>query len=109
LRSENPLRFEFVSHKLLRLLVPFALIVTLAGAWLVPGAFYRLAFWGQLWFYGFSLLGFAGLDLGPVSRISDAAHTFVALNAAALVACGNFVTGQKSVWTQPALPKEMKA
>ncbi len=109
LGRENPLRFEFISHKLMRLMVPFALVASLAAAWFLPGPFYRAAFWTQLGFYGLSLLGWSRWELGPVSRLSDAAYTFVALNTAALVAFANFVTGHKTVWMQPALRREIKA
>lgn len=109
LRKENPLRFEFVSHKLIRLVVPFALVVALAASGFLPGPFYRAAFWIQLGFYGLSVLGWTRWNLGPVSRLSEAAYTFVALNAAALVAFANFVTGRKTIWMQPVLQREIKA
>ena len=109
MRKENPLRFEFISHKLIRLLVPFALAATLIAAWFLTGPFYRAAFWTQVGFYGLSLLGWTKLNLGPLSRLSDAAYTFVALNTAALVAFANFVTGRKTIWMQPVLHREIKA
>jgi poly-beta-1,6-N-acetyl-D-glucosamine synthase len=109
LRKENPLRFEFISHKLIRLVVPFALVLALAAPAFLPGSFYRAAFWIQLGFYGLSLLGWTRWNLGPVSRLTDAAYTFVALNAAALVAFVNFVTGRKTIWMQPILRREIKA
>ena len=109
LRKENPLRFEFISHKLIRLVVPFALVLALAASAFLPGPFYRAAFWIQLGFYGLSLLGSTRWNLGPFSRLSDAAYTFVALNAAALVAFANFVTGRKTIWMQPILQREIKA
>lgn len=106
LSNENPLRFALISHKLMRLVVPFALIALLASSWFIPEAFYRAAFWTQLSFYGLSLLGLANRNLGALSRITDVAYTFVALNAAALVAFARFITGQKAVWIQAPLPKE---
>ena len=109
LRKENPLRFEFISHKLIRLVVPFALVLALAASAFLPGPFYRAAFWIQLGFYGLSLLGSTRWNLGPFSRLSDAAYTFVALNAAALMAFANFVTGRKTIWMQPILQREIKA
>jgi cellulose synthase/poly-beta-1,6-N-acetylglucosamine synthase-like glycosyltransferase len=109
LRKENPLRFEFISHKLIRLAVPFALIVALATAWYLPGTFYRALFWTQVALYSLSLLGWTRWNVGPVSRLADAAFTFVALNSAAMVAFANFVTGRKSVWMQPVLRREIKA
>jgi len=108
LRKENPLRFEFISHKLIRLVVPFALLGSLAASWFLPGAFYRVAFWAQLGFYGLSLLGWFRWKLGPVSRLSDAAYTFVTLNTAALVAFANFVTGRKTIWMQPVPHRGIK-
>lgn len=109
LRKENPLRFEFISHKLIRLAVPFALVLALAASEFLPGPLYRAAFWIQLGFYGLSVLGWTRWNLGPLSRLSDAAYTFVALNAAALVAFANFVTGRKTIWMQPILQREIKA
>src|SRR5580704_1027074 len=44
LSGKNPIRFEFVSHKLLRLVVPFALVVVLLSSALASGVLYRIAF-----------------------------------------------------------------
>jgi len=107
LRRENPLRFDFISHKLTRLVVPFALAAALIGSGLSAGLLYRTAFWLQLGFYAVSLLGFARLTLGPVSRLADGAHTFVVLNVAAMVAFGNWLTGHTAVWGKPGLRKEV--
>jgi hypothetical protein len=63
----------------------------------------------QLGFYGLSALGWTRWNLGPISRLTDAAYTFVALNAAALVAFVNFATGRKTIWMQPVLQREIKA
>jgi poly-beta-1,6-N-acetyl-D-glucosamine synthase len=98
LTRTNPLRFEFVSHKLMRLVVPFALALTLLGAALINTPFYRLAFWLQVAFYGTSALTSFDLRLGPLRRVAEAASTLIVLNAAALVAFKNFVTGQKILW-----------
>jgi poly-beta-1,6-N-acetyl-D-glucosamine synthase len=109
LRKENPLRFEFISHKLIRLIVPLALLVTIAGSAFLSAPFYRAAFWMQVGFYGLGLLGWTRWNLGAVSRLSDAAFTFVALNAAAVVAFANFVTGRKTIWIHPIVQREIKA
>jgi biofilm PGA synthesis N-glycosyltransferase PgaC len=108
LRKENPLRFEFISHKLMRLLVPFLLIVVFVASWYCAGLFYRVAFWAQVAAYGLSLLGWAGLKLGPLSRVTDPAYTFAALNVAALVAFVNFITGHQAVWMQQPQPSVMR-
>jgi biofilm PGA synthesis N-glycosyltransferase PgaC len=98
LSGKNPLRFEFVSHKLLRLVVPFALAALLVSSMALPGPVYRTALALQVAFYGLSLLAGLRLSRGPLARMSDAALTFVVLNSAAAVAFVNFVTGRKAVW-----------
>jgi poly-beta-1,6-N-acetyl-D-glucosamine synthase len=100
LSGENPIRFQFVSHKLLRLVVPFALVAALGACVFLPQALYRAALVLQLAFYGLSLVGLAGVKIGPVARAGDAAFTFVVLNTAAVVAFANFVTGRKVAWTR---------
>jgi biofilm PGA synthesis N-glycosyltransferase PgaC len=99
-RRENPLRFEFVSHKLIRLVVPFALLAMFMASCFLWGRFYRIAFWVQVCGYGLSLLGWSGWNLGPLARLADACRTAVILNAAALIAFSNFVMGRKVDWVQ---------
>ncbi|MGH9512639.1 MAG: glycosyltransferase family 2 protein [Terriglobales bacterium] len=98
LTASNPLRFEFVSHKLLRLAAPLALAGVLFSSMLLPQPVYRIAFILQLGFYTLSLLAIARIKRGPIARLADASLTFVMLNTAALVAFTNFVTGKKAVW-----------
>jgi cellulose synthase/poly-beta-1,6-N-acetylglucosamine synthase-like glycosyltransferase len=98
LTRENPIRFQFVSHKLLRLAVPFALAALLLSSLFLSGAVYRAAFVLQVLFYSLGLLAALRLSRGPLTRMSDAALTFVVLNTAAALAFANFVTGRKSVW-----------
>ncbi len=98
--KENPIRFEFISHKILRLLVPFALVAAFVASACLPQSFYRGAFLLQLAFYGLSLIGMARVKMGPIARAADAAFTFVVLNTAAMVAFANFVTRRKVAWTR---------
>ncbi len=100
LSSENTIRFEFISHKLSRLAVPFALLALLLASLFLPQPLYRAALVAQLAFYALSLAALAGIKLGPLSRIADPARTFVILNCAALVAFINFATGRKAVWVR---------
>jgi cellulose synthase/poly-beta-1,6-N-acetylglucosamine synthase-like glycosyltransferase len=100
--KENPIRFRFVSHKLLRLAVPFALATTLTAPMFLTGVVYRAALILQLLFYALTLLALLRLNRGPLARMADAALTFVLLNAAAVVAFANFVTGRKTVWGRSA-------
>jgi cellulose synthase/poly-beta-1,6-N-acetylglucosamine synthase-like glycosyltransferase len=98
LSSQNAIRFEFITHKLSRLAVPFALLALLIASMFLPQPFYRAALGVQLAFYALSLAALAGVKIGPLSRIADPARTFVVLNSAAMVASVNFVTGRKAVW-----------
>ena len=100
LSSSNAIRFEFISHKLSRLIVPFALLGLLLASIFLPGAFYRVALGAQLAFYVLSLASLGGIKVGPLSRLADAARTFVVLNSAALMAFVNFVTGRKTIWVR---------
>jgi hypothetical protein len=98
LSSRNAIRFEFISHKLSRLAVPFALLALLIASGFLPQPFYRAALLAQLAFYALSLAALSGAKIGPLSRLADPARTVVVLNSAALVAFVNFVTGRKAVW-----------
>jgi poly-beta-1,6-N-acetyl-D-glucosamine synthase len=100
LTGENPLLFEFISHKLLRLVVPFALALLFLSSMFLGGLFYRAVFVLQALFYGLSLLAGLRVNRGPLAPASDAALTFVVLNAAAAVAFANFLTGRKAIWAR---------
>jgi poly-beta-1,6-N-acetyl-D-glucosamine synthase len=98
LSRDNAMRFQFVSHKLLRLLAPFALAAALISTVFLPAPFYRAALVCQIIFYALSFLGMLPGSKGPFTRMADAAYTFVMLNAAAVMAFGNFVTSRKEIW-----------
>jgi biofilm PGA synthesis N-glycosyltransferase PgaC len=110
LSRANPLRFRFVSHKLLRLAVPFALVALLVASAAIPQTLYRAAFVLQLAFYALSLFALSNQLLsnrdlssrrrGPLARVGNAALTLIVLNSAAVVAFANFVTGRKEVWVR---------
>ena len=100
LSNENPARFAFVSHKLLRLLVPFALCATLVASFFVHEPIYRIAFIGQVAFYGLSAWALVRPKSGPLARVAEAAFTFVLLNTAAALAFANFISGRKAAWVR---------
>jgi cellulose synthase/poly-beta-1,6-N-acetylglucosamine synthase-like glycosyltransferase len=100
LTSENPMRFEFVSHKLSRLAVPFALLAILIASIFLPQPFYRIALGLQLAFYALSLAALADFKIGPLSPLADPARTFILLNSAAVIAFVNFATGRKAIWVR---------
>ena len=96
--SANPLRFELFSHKLLRLFVPFTLLLALSSSLIVDSLLYRAAFIGQLCFYSLALLVMAMPQHRP-PRLAALSFTFVMLNAAAVLGLIKFVTRKKDVWT----------
>jgi biofilm PGA synthesis N-glycosyltransferase PgaC len=97
LSPSNPLLFRFISHKLLRLLVPLLLLLLLMASAIATGPFYRAIFWLQVVFYvsaAFGTLSPAAKKFKPIGIAS----TFVMLNAAAALAFYNFAAGRKKVW-----------
>jgi poly-beta-1,6-N-acetyl-D-glucosamine synthase len=100
LKRTCPLRFQFVCHKLLRLLVPFALLGALVSTFWLRNGMYPLALVLQVLFYALALLGLLRGKHGFISRLSDVSLAFLVLNAAAAVAFVYFITGRKAVWTR---------
>ncbi len=100
LTTNNPIRFRFVSHKLARLLVPFALLGVLISSALLKAPFYKLALAGELALCLCAVLGAIRLPLGFLSRPGNACAAFLVLNAAAVVAFAYFVTGRRVAWTR---------
>jgi cellulose synthase/poly-beta-1,6-N-acetylglucosamine synthase-like glycosyltransferase len=100
LGSSNPLRFELISHKLLRLAAPFLLAALLLSTLFLSAPPYRIALLLQVMLYGLSGAAMAKLAVGPLGRVADAARTFVVLNTAAFVAFVNFVTGRGVAWVR---------
>jgi cellulose synthase/poly-beta-1,6-N-acetylglucosamine synthase-like glycosyltransferase len=94
--AKNPIWFETISHKILRLVAPWLLIalmlvgllsfVTPAGSPALRGLFLA-----QLAFYALAAVG------RRAGRIAGVARTFVVLNAAALVGLFKFATGKQRI------------
>lgn len=89
----NPIWFEFLSHKIMRLVVPWALLVMLVTSVLLPEPLYRFAFLSQLAFY---FLGVIGILQGARSRwwLISGAGSFIVLNVAAWLAFWVWLTGR---------------
>jgi poly-beta-1,6-N-acetyl-D-glucosamine synthase len=106
----NPVWTQFVSHKLLRLVVPWMLLAVFLVGSLLDGTLYRVAFVVQAIFYGLALSALAG---GPGARwrVATAAVGFVVLNAAAWLAfwvwiCGRAERSWKKVGYDASLPPD---
>ena len=98
LTAANPLRFEFVSHKLCRLAVPFALIGMILSSVFLPGFIYRFPLAVAIGVGTLGTLAFLRVPVGVVSRLTHLALAFVLLNTAAIVAFFYFAVGKKRVW-----------
>lgn len=93
LSPRNPLLFRLISHKLLRLAVPFLLVIMLVASAAAPGLIYRIALTLQLLLYSLALGG-ALWESGRRWRAISIAYTFAMLNLAAAVAFYNFLRGR---------------
>jgi hypothetical protein len=100
LTKKNPVRFQFVCHKVLRLAAPMALAGVLISSFFLHGPIYRGALALQLFFYTLAFLAVLRPRFGVVSRAADVSLAFLVLNAAAMVALFYFVTGKKQVWAR---------
>jgi biofilm PGA synthesis N-glycosyltransferase PgaC len=100
LTHSNPLRWQFVCHKLLRLLVPFALVGMLVSTLWLRKNVYELALVLQLVFYALAGLRLSPGKFGIVSRLSDVSLAFLVLNSAAALAFLYFITGRKAIWSR---------
>jgi cellulose synthase/poly-beta-1,6-N-acetylglucosamine synthase-like glycosyltransferase len=98
LTAANPLRFEFASHKVCRLAVPFALIGVILSSVFLSGFVYRIPLAVAIGVGALGALGSVRVPLGIVSRLTDLALAFVLLNTAAIVAFFYFAVGKKRVW-----------
>jgi cellulose synthase/poly-beta-1,6-N-acetylglucosamine synthase-like glycosyltransferase len=95
----NPVWLQFVSHKLLRLLAPWGLLVLLVTSLLAPGPFYRTVFACQAVCYLAALLGL-GTPAGRW-RPFAAAASFLILNCAAWVALWVWAAGRtEGAWVK---------
>jgi poly-beta-1,6-N-acetyl-D-glucosamine synthase len=100
LTGENPLRLQLVCHKLIRLLVPFALVgILVSTAWLRQGM-YEFVLGLQLVLYALAALTALHAKVGVLSRLSNVSLEFILLNTAAAVALIYFITGRKAVWAR---------
>jgi poly-beta-1,6-N-acetyl-D-glucosamine synthase len=97
--SENRLRFEFISHKLLRLLVPALLVVLLSTSAVlaIHSELYAAAFGAQALLYVLAALG-EWSEFPVVLKIAGTARAFCAMNLAVVVGFYKFLTTQRALW-----------
>ena len=84
----NPIFIQFMSHKVFRLLVPYALIFILISSLVLPGVLYQAVKWVQFIFYGFGLATLIWPSLRK-NRLINLIVVFVGMNWAVLIALKN--------------------
>jgi hypothetical protein len=89
----NPIWWQFISHRLLRLLVPWALIGLGTSVLVLEGPVYQVARWLQA---AFCLLAMAGMSKAIATRsaAASAVAAFVILNTAAWIAFWVWISGR---------------
>ncbi|MFN2974769.1 glycosyltransferase family 2 protein [Terriglobus aquaticus] len=96
LSGSNPLLGRLISHKLLRLIVPFLLVVMLVASAVSESRLMHVLLVLQVLFYGLALVGTFAPGLRR-SKLVAIPTTFSMLNVAAAMAFWKFLTGE-SVW-----------
>jgi biofilm PGA synthesis N-glycosyltransferase PgaC len=89
---------HFVSHKLGRLLVPWALIAIAVTTPFLPRSWMVVAAASQLLVYGSAALDLIVPQDNLVKRVTSPARTFVVMMAAALAAARCLLPGKKDYW-----------
>ncbi len=98
LTRKNRIRFQFVSHKLLRLPVPYLLAALLLLSALLAGEpAYRAMLWAQLGAYALAAVGLLW-DRNPLRRITAPLAAFTLLNAAAVAGLYQFLRCRAQLW-----------
>jgi cellulose synthase/poly-beta-1,6-N-acetylglucosamine synthase-like glycosyltransferase len=94
----NPSWFGLVSHKLMRLLVPWAMVGALFASTTLPEPWRFFCFGAQAIAYALALARLAGSPLAQ-ARLSKLCETMVLLNAAAVVGTFRFLRhGRRLQW-----------
>jgi cellulose synthase/poly-beta-1,6-N-acetylglucosamine synthase-like glycosyltransferase len=104
----NPFRsgfyaIELFSHKVLRYMVPYLLLLVLlsSAALALHSLFYALLLVGQLSFYGAALLSWLLEHMGKRNRLVALPQYFVLANLASVIACYKFLRGERYARWEP--------
>ncbi len=100
----NRMRFHFVSHKLGRQLLPWALLLVLLSAFGLPEPFRAFATVAQAAFYSIAVLDFAVPERSPAKRLTSPVRTFCVLMLAALCAVSYFFVPRRVLWKETRIP-----
>jgi glycosyltransferase involved in cell wall biosynthesis len=96
----NRMWIHFVSHKLGRLLVPFALILMAVSSFGLPDGWKVAALTAEAAFYVLAALDSRIPEHWPIKRVSSLTRTFVVLMAASLCAVAIFFVPAGKLWKE---------
>lgn len=95
----NPVLFQFVSHKLLRLVVPYFCLIAWVSSALIDKPVYRALFVAQTLFYAIGLLNLTPLKPTRVTALVRVSWTFMVMNAAAVAGLWMYLTREEhEIW-----------
>jgi cellulose synthase/poly-beta-1,6-N-acetylglucosamine synthase-like glycosyltransferase len=96
------LLFQFVSHKVLRLIGPFCLAAALALNAFLTGALYMALLVAQVGFYGLALAGWLGGGRRARVPLLKLPYYFCMINAAYVVGLARLLVGRRALrWNAP--------
>ncbi|MFH0926086.1 MAG: glycosyltransferase family 2 protein [bacterium] len=96
----NPLFFRYLSHKICRLLIPFALLGLFISNYFIKEGIYNYLFYGQIVFY-FLAISYKWSFDSKIGRFLKLPRTFLVMNFAAFLGAVHFINlGSKGqdVW-----------
>jgi len=94
----NPVFFQFISHKIFRLFVPFAMVLCFFTNLFLNSTFYILSLIAQILFYLSAILS-PWAPENPLGKIMKGAKVIVEMNLAALRGLYRFaLSSQQSMW-----------
>jgi biofilm PGA synthesis N-glycosyltransferase PgaC len=95
----NPLVIQWLSHKIARLMVPYALIGIMISSIFLEGVIYDLAFIAQVIFYTYGAVSYSVMKENIKPPLGSVIVNFITLNYAALLAGWKFYFGSaSSLW-----------
>lgn len=104
--APHPMRWHFLSHKVARLALPWALIAMPAAALAMPDSWFRTAILAaSAAFAGLALMNSLVPARWPLKRLSSPARTFLAMNLASLVSVGVFFLPAGAIWKPTKVAK----
>jgi biofilm PGA synthesis N-glycosyltransferase PgaC len=101
---KNDIWWKFWSHKIFRLLVPFALLILFTTSILLDGLFYQLAASVQSAFYIMAICANYSASLRQV-KLVNLSYFFIVLNSAVVIGFYYWVTGNTHMLWMPVSKK----